>query len=580
MDDQTRTQETLDQLADLFLTDVSPASPAAIEPLSTTTTTPPPKMDAPQPVVKASPPMRLRPETPKLNLKGPGQESRAQPASQWAIPSRLDLIWGSHPAVTTDHVSSPSPQQATGSFVEAVFLGNLPGYGGPWLTQYAHHLARQHGQVVVLRVDENLVDVELVLPRDRSARDDIEQGPQSQDRPSDLQDTLTRLATSTRVWLIHIPTPVTPQAVTLAGKFPKWTLLCGADDAAVVGAYRLIKQMVDQCTDQGQEHPQRRVGVMMMGSDEATSRSAAEKLVNTASRFLTTPIEMVGWQKRMLPVHMKPVGHFELDDDPWQVIRPVLETPTADRSSQPQGSCWDVDAEAKLRAWGGVDSVDPDSAFTEEFPKPPLTGGVRVGRPVDQAAVQTVTFGDQRTGGRRHSQLSDNAAGSAYGRTASADPRAQQRDPGLDLCAFLPEYGVPLRARCPRHRDTQLMIDPQGKCHLLRQVTNPLSGSLTGDRPVSSSVESLDLLRAAVIDLIGARSWVKEHLSLLQLTEQHLSVDEQAEPVLHLFTEHAKLAVALVKKLDGLVVIHLLQEIRIGAERTWYCVELNEPRLA
>ena len=156
--------------------------------------------------------------------------------------------------------------------------------------------------------------------------------------------------------------------------------------------------------------------------------------------------------------------------------------------------------------------------------------------------------------------------------------QTQPQGAALDLCSFLSEYGIPLRARCPRHPETQLMVDPGGRFHLLRQVSSTAAQPYTEGRPSPPPQEVLDLLRGAVIDLIGARSWVKEHMSLLQLTEHQLTVDHLAEPVLHLFTEHAKLAVALVKKLDSLVVIHLLQEIRVGAERTWYCVELNEPR--
>ena len=48
------------------------------------------------------------------------------------------------------------------SRVEAVFLGNLPGYSGPWLMQYAHRLAKQSGPVAVLSVGDNEVDIDLV----------------------------------------------------------------------------------------------------------------------------------------------------------------------------------------------------------------------------------------------------------------------------------------------------------------------------------------------------------------------------------------------------------------------------------
>jgi hypothetical protein len=55
---------------------------------------------------------------------------------------------------------------------EAVFLSNVPGFSGPWLTQYAHQLARQRGPIGIIHLDDHAIDMDVVsvfnppLPQD------------------------------------------------------------------------------------------------------------------------------------------------------------------------------------------------------------------------------------------------------------------------------------------------------------------------------------------------------------------------------------------------------------------------------
>ena len=65
--------------------------------------------------------MRLRPETPKPSPAGPVQKKPAQP--QWSAPSRLDLIWGSHPAASTGQANAAY----TGSIHGVIRRGGLSG---------------------------------------------------------------------------------------------------------------------------------------------------------------------------------------------------------------------------------------------------------------------------------------------------------------------------------------------------------------------------------------------------------------------------------------------------------------------
>jgi hypothetical protein len=82
-------------------------------------------------------------------------------------------------------------------------------------------------------------------------------------------------------------------------------------------------------------------------------------------------------------------------------------------------------------------------------------------------------------------------------------------------------------------------------------------------------------LREAVVELIEARAWVREHADLLAMTQRQLRFDAQAEPVLHLFTDQARLAAALAARLGEFVRLHLLKRVTVGAASAWFSTELN-----
>ena len=65
-----------------------------------------------------------------------------------------------------------------------------------------------------------------------------------------------------------------------------------------------------------------------------------------------------------------------------------------------------------------------------------------------------------------------------------------------------------------------------------------------------------------------------KHRQLLQLTERSRRFDADADPVLHLFTDRADLSVDLVARLGSLLKLHLLRDVAVGDQHTWFCVPL------
>src|SRR5580692_9258943 len=198
--DDPRTRAALDSLADIFLTGTSPAAGTNAPPAGPSPLDPAAQLDGPRPI-RLGPKLRSPASpagSPMLGDRGPvvAQASTAvrsplAPTSNPADPQpqiAAGLVMPGLGASNTVDSGSPRPRlrlqpapqspdaanapdrgdamlnlgPAGDALVEAVFLGNLPGFGGPWLTQYARSLATGPGPVAVLRVEPEQITVELV----------------------------------------------------------------------------------------------------------------------------------------------------------------------------------------------------------------------------------------------------------------------------------------------------------------------------------------------------------------------------------------------------------------------------------
>ncbi len=484
--DEQHTQKMLDALADLFLTGTVPGEQVPQHPDQ------PVAQPAADPPRRTPGPIRLSPKT------GPGADPISDAGGEHDPPP---LRLYTPDAESVEPPTAPDP--AAPPRFEAVFLGNLPGFAGPWLTQYAHQLARRDGPVAIVHLDDDQVEIERVSA-----------GPDDTDRltspPADDAEALGHLLRQlsgsgqapVAVVLVKLPTPPTPQTLRIAAELASWTLLCGTDDAAAVAAYRLLKQLAGST---GRDpHAVRRVGLMVMGSGEPQSRSLAEKLNLAAANFLRMPIELIGWHKQMLPVNVLSLGSFAAADA-WRQIELILRGDERDRAEF-------LDADER-------DRVEP-AELLQSVPAEPIV----------QTGVATASV-------------------AAPAIAAAADEPA--------LCKFLAD-GQALAARCPRRPQIELVLDPAGRLHLLCRHQ--------GD---------VRVMPAAIVDLIDARAWAREHIELLQLTQRQPPIQAQGEPVLHLFTEHAKAAAAMVNRLGALVKLHVLQQVHVGQASTWISTELN-----
>lgn len=487
-------------------------------------------------------PIRLAPKV------GAGGASQTAGAPREGTPSQLRLH---RPQSERDPQGQSSASRARASEAapgwrvrsEAVVLGNLPGLSAPWLTQYAQRLAQEAGPVAVLHVGEQEIDAEVVEATDRpqkAAR--IGPGEASGDLVEQLAELARPGGLGVRRVLVNVEAADAEVAAARLVGLERWTLLCGADEAAVVGGYRLLKRLHDAGAS-----PEA-VGLMVMGSESEKCEAAARKLAEAAGRFLDAAVEPIGHQRQMMPVNLRQLGRFGPTEAVWPRLLRWLHGQAADEAvREPSEPVPDRESAAEAMFESAARSGQPSTATAE----------ADRGAEDSPAAATTVDEPEPEPGAADRS-LSDPG-------TSATDPAEP------DLAALVSTGGalaggLALEARCPHQPGTQFMLDTAGRLHLLKRQDLDETGGESGE---------LAQLRRAVVELLEARQWVREHLDLLRLTQRQCRFSGEAEPMLHLFTHRADLACGLAARLGAGLKVHLLKSIRAGGSITWICEPLN-----
>ncbi|MEM1097325.1 MAG: hypothetical protein AAGH92_00920 [Planctomycetota bacterium] len=610
-----RTQQTLDDLADLFLTGTAPAAPLPVRDT----------VQEPEPAVAP-------PET---------DASAIPPKVEWA----------------RDEGSSVSPNAATNSpRFEAVLLGNLPGMAHVWLTQYAQRLAEQDGPVLLLTVNPDLrhdgqtlggLEAELIEPRvgdvlhrfdppsagpDDHVEDDWfapfpqtnrgasetptkpvdDDGPQALSSVADLlREYLAETDPARRVATVLVYCDTHPRELDRLLDVGVWTLLTGADPTAVAAAQFGLEHLVEG-------DPQARsveVGVFVVGSPADKATAAADQIATAASPLFDPPIVGLGHLQKMRPAAARTLGTFPRLDAQWAGLIGVLDdiepTETAparatlpepdepalepelateperhvepepivsglefDRYvSEPQPAIResvldDFFSRARHRTTSKADTQAPaeppvdrlradtpaDSQVTDPVPSPTIEIESFSDATVDIAAIE-----------RPVRQISKPRPTEPEPTRPVLHPTTSSHDPDLAtlLAATDPALDItPLSARCPEHPHLRLAADGSGRLHLLARLSD-------AEHP-----------RPTLLALTDARRWASTHRELLALTMPHrpaADADQTAwsDPVLHLFTDQPDRAVPLAAAIDPAIRLHLLQHLPLDTGPTWLATPLQ-----
>jgi hypothetical protein len=451
----------------------------------------------------------------------------ASPAKTLAAPAKPIK----HTAPKADPVK-PEPligADAGGTFIESLIVGHLPVLGSAWVMQYAKHRAQTAAKpVVLLRVSGADVSVDVAFP---PASLPPNMGPM----PS-VADAIRHLKSISDQWIVRIDEAAegmdAAELMRCLRASDRASVLTGADEAAVVACYRVIKTL-------GSNGPP--LHVVVMGSSLDAAGDAAKKLSKAAEKFLGKSVSSEACSAKITPGSAANIyrgrpnlSHDRLIDLVRESVEtrvpparettggsgvpPVLESPS---SVHRRDACAteQTEAESEAKETGTFAAPVPDA-----FPPAPVATA---------ATAPAVT--------PPHS--------------AAATPPSASSSAPTSLARHLPSL-EPLEARCPYAPEVELAVDPSGRLHLIAR----------------SHANATDP-HAAFSKLAVARTWALAHAALLE------QAFRQAKPLAfapeqHLLTDAPKRVRPL---LDTDVRLHLLTAPAGTAETGpgWVCVELN-----
>ncbi len=436
------------------------------------------------------------------------QEVKGPPAA--AIPQVIQPR-GAFPSASR----APLPTE-----VELLLVGHLPVLGSAWVLQYAKHVAQKTGSPVgLIRLSGGEASIDLTLPPS-------EVPPPSGPMPS-VGEAVKYVAQRTGRWIVRLDESAdraTPaDAASSIRTADRVTVLTGADEAAVVGCYRVIKTL-----EPGEGTP--RLHVAVMGSNPARAEEAAGKLSGAAEKFLKSRVTSEACSAKITPGSSVNVyrgrpnaGHAEL----IALLRggpAPTETPIA--------------AETVI----DVDMHDVEDLHEVESPVVAYEPPAAVAEPLlelDPREVLQPAFAAPEIVAPREEVRAE---------VKIAMPTQKPESRGLARHLVSLES---LSSKCPYAPDVELAVDPEGRLHLIAHAAGDPGATLGS--------------------LTTAKSWAEAHASLMSLAHPRLRVPSA---VCHLMTSEPK----SVRRLgDSDLRLHLLTAPAGTGENEagWVCVELN-----
>ncbi|MBI1369093.1 MAG: hypothetical protein GC162_10620 [Planctomycetes bacterium] len=502
------------------------------------------------------------------------------------------LCTGPEDIVPTDGVGPElklSGSDRPAPVVDAILVGHLPGYASPWVSQYVSHLAQQYEGAALLRISEDEIEYEMF-----DAEPPPESGPaesMSSNAASsramevattdELVEMLHDSASSVGAFVILFDEPSkSPQKTRLMG-LRSWTILTGADDAAIVAAYRMIKSLLSDA-ERGKNEVLPHLRVMFMGCDDPTARAAAFRLNRAVGELLDAPVEIAGVRKRMAPVRRRRVGRFAIADEsrlwldlgemfaeaslPEPVALPdevALATEPIAPKAKPAGmhaSLEDADATT-----APVFSLEPKIQTPIE-PRRPAAAAPVVESPKAEAPLVEPRVTEE-TPEPRIDRSDDSALRSGFAKQGAPDSKDASRTsapaptpaPAFDaddLTIYVPST-VNIAARCPRHPQVQIALGDDGRLHMMMR---------TQKMPTDEAIRTL----------LATRAWLAEHQQLVALTCHDRKVDAASPAVAHFFTDEPRTAAEFVYAAPPQqrpFKLHLLKAVEVAAG---HVVELHE----
>ena len=389
--------------------------------------------------------------------------------------------------------------------VEALILGHLPVRAGPWVGQYAAAAARNgSGTVGLVRLSDGVVTLDL-----------YGDGGIDSAQFDGFEDALRRCSAVVDRWIVQVQELDEP-ALACDPRVGAVTLLAGANEAAIVAAYRTIKGL---SAGAGVDGLAQIIGVAIMGADETQAQTALARLRRASNVFLDREVVLAATVSQMQPTGMRAVYRSETSIGPDALLGQIHSVRTGSdgvdgpypfdvrRAAEHAGVDFDTDAELEIEVRRpAVEAFETHVAREERvFEAPALA------EPVMNGAASTGV---------------------------------------LELETLL-EGLFPFAARCPDDESVRLAIGSDGTLHLLRRDDD------------GKGIEPL----------VAVEAWARKHAKLLAMAAGGAMGGGMTQPIQrHLFTGVAR---GVRHLLDTDAQVHLLASVEVGGSSGWYCTELN-----
>ncbi|MBX3389043.1 MAG: hypothetical protein KF691_06260 [Phycisphaeraceae bacterium] len=404
--------------------------------------------------------------------------------------------------------------------IELLLVGHLPVLGSAWVLQYAKHVAQKTGcPVGLVRMSGGEASIDLTLPPS-------EVPPRSGPMPS-IADAVHYVSERTGRWIVRLDESAdraTPADIASSiHAVDRVTVLTGADEAAVVGCYRVIKTL-----EPGEATPHLHVAVM--GSVAERSEEAAAKLSRAAEKFLQSRVTSEACSAKITPGSSVNVYRGRPNAGHADLIA-LLKGGPAPTEQQ-------LEREPALDA---PEMYDDEELLVESdrFDESPVSSHAETAL-IEPAVIAPPVSRAQPTAAAVETKV--------VAENSVRPPAANTGTTGLARHLTNLES---IASRCPYAPDVELAIDPQGRLHLIARATEDPGWALGA--------------------LTTASAWAQAHSTLIGLAHPKL---RSAGAICHLMTAEPK----SVRRLgDGDIRLHLLtappgtREQDVG----WVCVELN-----
>ncbi len=468
-------------------------------------------------------------------------------------------------------------ERTTSSIIELLVVGHLPVRAGLWLTPYADACAREHGPTALLRLDRD----EPVLQILRGA--DTDAVPPA---GGTLRDTIRAVAGNITSWIVYAGGTAT--AADLVRPQPdRITVLSSADDAAVVGAYQHVKNLVNAAESEQTKLP--KVTLAVLGADETAASRVFDRVNRTTTAFLGVDVELSSVIQRMdAGVRSTSYVNFPGETSPTaeDIVKLIQQAPT---TAPPQTTAQPVapveSHSADLHGIGeATDATEPTRLSSDErellhqqsAPAEPVAQpaveqpeqpnasqqpAVHDGRDADvqRPLVEYVAYAETpqaqqlreqqqfaQTHQRRPARVVPRPHMEVEPKKPDAAREPNDRGKPVQLASHVHDL-TPIVPRCPGRERVELAVGRFGRVHLLGKE---------------------DTMR----EMRVVESWVRAHCELLAMACPDVTIDPAARPVCHVFTDTP----AELADMHGCdVKLHVLAPVQVNGETAWYAAPLN-----